>query len=236
MQGAKDRVARLGFEIIINYHTTTHLCDNIRSFPTEQRLVEHFELQSQLSHVVGHSEGVGEGGDPIHDLLVGVRDQSLSERAFAITDEVENPPDRIVREKRLLVKMHYPVSVREYVHTVFQAVLKGTGFKQSPRLRTIRRRHHDLPHSPVMVQADGLVRNHLNEEVLQAGINAFVHVSNHVRPNEFRIVPTSHYSYTDEGRQERRAFQRHPVGEGVVECQPREIEQRLRQREECYES
>lgn len=128
--------------------------------------------------------------------------------------------------------MNHPVRVRKNVHALFQAVLKRPGLEQRPTFRPVRRRNHDLPHPPMVLQPYRLVSYDLDQKVLQARVDALVHVPDHVGPHQLRVVAPRHHPYADEGREERRALQHDLVGEGVVEGQTGEVEEHLGQRQE----
>lgn len=49
-----------------------YLCYDVASFPTEQWLVEQFELQAQFAHVVANAKTIGQRCQPIHDISVAI--------------------------------------------------------------------------------------------------------------------------------------------------------------------
>lgn len=55
----------------------SHLCNNIGTLPAKERLMEHLELESELSHVIGDPEAIGQCGEPVLDVLVCISYQSL---------------------------------------------------------------------------------------------------------------------------------------------------------------
>lgn len=105
------------FEIL--HKQMTHLCYNITAFPAEKRFVKHFELQSQFSHVVRNTKTVCESCQPVDNIFIGVRDESLTEWMFAIEDKIDNASHTIFRQQCLLIQMDDPVIVVKYIHRVF---------------------------------------------------------------------------------------------------------------------
>lgn len=78
----------------------------------------------------------------------------------------------------------------------------------------------------------GLVGDHLDEEILQTGVQAGVHVAQHIRLDQIGKVAARDHTDADEGRQQGAALEDDLLGKGIVEDEAAEVEQHLGQREE----
>ena len=113
--------------------------------------------------------------------------------------------------------MNDPVVVVQQVDVVFQRVLQRSRLVSTVRLGRIGCRHDDLPDARVLCQIDGLVRDDLDDELVEADVQARVHVSLHVLLDQIGIVAARDNAYADERRQERRTTNGRLLGEHVVD-------------------
>lgn len=146
-----------------------HLSNNVTSLPAEERLVERLELEPQFAHVVRNAKTVGERCQPINDVFICVRDESLAERILSIEHKVCDALDAVLGENRFFIKMNNPVVGIENVHAVLQAVLKRSRLEHRARLRLVIFRNDDLAYPPVLWDIYGFISNHLDQKVLQTG-------------------------------------------------------------------
>ena len=217
------------------------LAHDERALEQEERLVEALQAEAQHAHVGAHAKRVGQRGHPVDDLLVGVGDEALADLVLALEQEVEYAAQRAVGQHRLLVQVHDPVVVAQHVHVVLERVLESARLVAAIGLGAVRGGHDDLAHARVLRHADGLevhglVGDHFDDELVEAEVEARVHVAHDVLAHELRVVAARDHAYADEGRQERRAAYLRPLREDVVEQQAAHVAHAQRQRQEAQEA
>lgn len=87
--------------------------------------MKHVELEPKLSHVVGHSEAVGQSSPPIDNVFVGISDQTLSELVFVVQNKIKNSFDSVFSHNGFLIQVNDPIIVAQNVVLILQTVLKS---------------------------------------------------------------------------------------------------------------
>lgn len=194
--------------------------------------MEPLELQPQFSHVVTDAETVRQRCHPIHNILVGVRYQALTERMRCVQGKVHDASYRILRHQRFLVQVHDVIVVVQRVHRVLQTILQRTRLEQSTRFGLVIFRHHNFADPTIFSQIDALIGDHFDGEILQTDGQACVHVARHIRFDQIGKVTARHNANANERRQQWTALHLHLVGKGIVTDETAKVEQHLRQREQ----
>lgn len=214
----------------------THLGYHVAALPAEEWLVEEFELQTQLAHIVGHTKTVRQGGQPIDDVLIGIGDEALAEGMLAVQDEIDDAAHRVLGEQCLLIQMNDPIVVVQHIHRILEAVLEGARLEQGAGSRLVLLGHDNLANASMLRQMHRLVRDDLDQEVLQAGVEARINVPQHILLDQVRKVAACDHTNADERRQQGAALEDNLLGEGIVEDKAAEIEQHLGQCEQGEET
>lgn len=212
-----------------------HLTHHERALKQEERFVELAQAEAKHADVSTHSKRVGQRGDPVNDLLVGVGDETLAYLMFALEQKVQDAADRWVREYGLLVQMHDPVIVVEQIDVVLERVLEGPWLVATVGLGAVGVGHHDLADPRVLGQVDRLVGDHLHDELVQAKVQTRVHVAVDVALDQIGIVAAGHDPDAHEGREERGAADGRLLREHVVDDQAAHVANAQRQRQKAEE-
>jgi len=85
-------------------------------------------------------------------------------------------------------------------------------------------------------QIDRLIGDHLDQEVLQSGVQAGVHIPQHIGLDQVREIAARDHTDANEGGQQGAALEDNLLGEGIVEDQAAKVKQHLGQREEREEA
>lgn len=74
-------------------------------------------------------ERITKSCQPVNNVSVCIRDDSLSKLMFSVFAEIENPTDCVRCQQCFFVEMNNPISWLKNIHIVFQAILKSTSLE-----------------------------------------------------------------------------------------------------------
>lgn len=111
-----------------------YLRNDKRSLPSEDRLVEQLELQTQFAHVICYSERsqtnekkslwnlperVRQSGEPVDDFPIGVGDHALTELVLPVLAEIQNSANLKMKNNISTIQKSREKDIKDWEGIIF---------------------------------------------------------------------------------------------------------------------